>query len=129
LIGDSIWLRRFSQAEGPAAEFLRHHLDSLCPDSPLDSIVARGQDAIRVHREALDATISGWAGELDDPQLEQLLPYRNTAGRPFSRRLGPLALHFFNHQTHHRGQLTALLFQCGVDIGVTDLLTRIPDEL
>jgi uncharacterized damage-inducible protein DinB len=30
--------------------------------------------------------------------------------------------HFFNHQTHHRGQLTTLLFQRGVDPGVTDLI-------
>lgn len=30
--------------------------------------------------------------------------------------------HFFNHQTHHRGQLTTLLSQCGVDPGITDLI-------
>lgn len=30
--------------------------------------------------------------------------------------------HFFNHQTHHRGQLTVLLSQCGKDYGVTDLI-------
>lgn len=29
--------------------------------------------------------------------------------------------HFFNHQTHHRGQVTTLLCQAGVDVGVTDL--------
>jgi uncharacterized damage-inducible protein DinB len=29
---------------------------------------------------------------------------------------------FFNHQTHHRGQVTTLLMQAGVDPGVTDLL-------
>ncbi len=30
--------------------------------------------------------------------------------------------HFFNHQTHHRGQVTTLLSQFGVDPGVTDLI-------
>ncbi len=30
--------------------------------------------------------------------------------------------HFFNHQTHHRGQLTTLLSQCGIDPGLTDLI-------
>jgi uncharacterized damage-inducible protein DinB len=30
--------------------------------------------------------------------------------------------HFFNHQTHHRGQVTALLSQCGKSYGVTDLI-------
>jgi uncharacterized damage-inducible protein DinB len=33
-----------------------------------------------------------------------------------------LLLHFFNHQTHHRGQATTLLFQQGEDVGVTDLI-------
>jgi uncharacterized damage-inducible protein DinB len=30
-------------------------------------------------------------------------------------------MQFFNHQTHHRGQVTTLLMQCGIDPGVTDL--------
>jgi uncharacterized damage-inducible protein DinB len=32
-----------------------------------------------------------------------------------------LATHFFNHQTHHRGQLSNQLMQAGVDPGETDL--------
>ena len=36
-----------------------------------------------------------------------------------------LLVHFFNHQTHHRGQVTTLLSQAGVDVGVTDLLALI----
>jgi uncharacterized damage-inducible protein DinB len=31
-------------------------------------------------------------------------------------------MHLFNHQTHHRGQLTTLLAQADQDYGVTDLL-------
>ncbi|MEK7738021.1 MAG: DinB family protein, partial [Pseudomonadota bacterium] len=33
------------------------------------------------------------------------------------------------HQTHHRGQVTTLLTQAGQDVGVTDLLVLIPDEI
>lgn len=32
-----------------------------------------------------------------------------------------LVSHMFNHQTHHRGQVSTLLSQAGKDIGVTDL--------
>ena len=42
-----------------------------------------------------------------------------------AQRTHPLwfaAVHFFNHQTHHRGQVTTLLSQRGIDPGVTDLL-------
>ena len=37
-------------------------------------------------------------------------------------------LHFFNHQTHHRGQVTTLLSQAGVEVGETDLRALLPDE-
>ena len=30
--------------------------------------------------------------------------------------------HFFNHQTHHRGQLCTLLTQAGADPGATDIV-------
>ena len=36
-------------------------------------------------------------------------------------------MHFFNHQTHHRGQVTTLLSQEGIDVGVTDLLMLVPE--
>jgi uncharacterized damage-inducible protein DinB len=51
------------------------------------------------------------------------------AGMKQCKALGPLLTHFFNHQTHHRGQASTLLHQCGVDVGVTDLLALIPDML
>lgn len=38
-----------------------------------------------------------------------------------------LLQHFFNHQTHHRGQVTTLLSQTHIDIAETDLLMLIPD--
>ena len=31
----------------------------------------------------------------------------------------------FNHQTHHRGQVTTLLMQAGHDPGVTDLIAML----
>ena len=54
------------------------------------------------------------------------LPYHSLKGVPAVRPTGSLIMHFFNHQTHHRGQVSTLLSQCGVDIGETDLLGLIP---
>tara|TARA_R100001509_G_scaffold162606_1_gene134667 strand:+ start:3392 stop:3532 length:141 start_codon:yes stop_codon:yes gene_type:complete len=42
--------------------------------------------------------------------------------------LAELLLHFFNHQTHHRGQVSTLLAQAGIAVGVTDLLALLPEE-
>ena len=37
-------------------------------------------------------------------------------------------LHVFNHQTHHRGQVTTLFTQQGYDPGVTDLFAMLREE-
>lgn len=50
------------------------------------------------------------------------------AGVTFSRNFGAVLQHFFNDQTHHRGQVSTLLFQAGVDVGVTDLITFVPND-
>jgi uncharacterized damage-inducible protein DinB len=33
-----------------------------------------------------------------------------------------LVMQLFNHQIHHRGQITTLLTQAGEDVGVTDIV-------
>ena len=73
-------------------------------------------------REAMDTRILDWAGQLEDAWLEATLVYR-AASDGQQRRLPAWigAMHLFNHATHHRGQVTALMAQAGVDMGVTDL--------
>ncbi|MGH8156880.1 MAG: DinB family protein [Rhodanobacter sp.] len=40
---------------------------------------------------------------------------------------GLVLRHVFNHQIHHRGQITTLFNQLGIDVSVTDLSTLIPE--
>lgn len=49
-----------------------------------------------------------------------------TTGEAIAYPFAHLLQHFFNHQTHHRGQVTTLLSQGGVDMGVTDLSAMLP---
>ena len=51
---------------------------------------------------------------------------RVSSPEEFVQPLSPALDHWFNHQAHHRGQATTLFSQCGVDVGVTDLLVRLP---
>ncbi len=50
------------------------------------------------------------------------LEYQNTKGLSQSTPIFSVLTHLFNHQTHHRGQITTLLFQNGIDPGITDLI-------
>ena len=43
------------------------------------------------------------------------------AGRELTKPQDLLVVHFFNHQTHHRGQAHALITEAGEQTGDTDL--------
>jgi len=83
--------------------------------SSLDEQLFENFDELRQAREQTDADIAAWARELTSEALEAPMPGR------LNFPLWLTATHFFNHQAHHRGQLSALLSQCGLDYGVTDL--------
>lgn len=81
-----------------------------------------GFDRLRAERERLDRTIRQWASTLSPEWLALPLTYVSKVdGRQRTVPRWVLATHLFNHQAHHRGQVTTLLSQGGIDIGSTDL--------
>jgi uncharacterized damage-inducible protein DinB len=125
-VADAIWLRRFAQHADFA--WIADDADGLARPTSLRQRLAESLADLRSCRTRTDAVIDRFAAALTDAHLVALLHYTTTAGQPQARRLGPLVQHFFNHQTHHRGQATTLMSQFGVDVGVTDLLALIPNE-
>ncbi|SDY99340.1 Uncharacterized damage-inducible protein DinB (forms a four-helix bundle) [Lysobacter sp. yr284] len=124
MTADRIWLRRF--AEHPARFAALQPLRAQPAQTDLRAIAYATLPALRAAREELDARIVDWVGETAEADLDQALVYANTRGVVSRRRFGLLLLHFFNHQTHHRGQVTTLLTQAGEDVGGTDLLELVP---
>ncbi|MCK5771122.1 DinB family protein [Algiphilus sp.] len=109
LLADRVWMGRFLG-------------EPFVADS-LDQELYADFATLRAEREREDARIIAWVEGLSPETLEGELCYTSMVN-PEPRRY-PYALtvsHFFNHQTHHRGQLTTLLMQLGHDPGVTDLI-------
>ena len=125
-VGDTIWLKRF--AAHPAAHAALDPVRRLPAPSSLDQLLFADFDSLSRHRKFLDQVIKQWAGSLTEQDLEHVLRYANMKGVLSSKRFFSLVMHFFNHQTHHRGQAGTLLFQAGRDVGVTDFLGAIPDQ-
>ena len=123
---DSIWLKRFSThpARQPALDAVREAPAVVALSAPMAGDLA----GLLALRRSLDRTIGEWAAGLADADLDHTLAYANMKGVVSHKCYGSLIMHFFNHQTHHRGQATTLLSQCGLDAGVTDLLMLIPNE-
>src|SRR5687767_4180938 len=109
LLGDRIWLGRFSRQP--------FQVGSL--DQELHADFAE----LRAAREATDEVIANWAAGLWEADLTADLSYTSIANpQPRRHPLWISITHFFSHQVHHRGQLTTLLFQRGIDPGATDLI-------
>ena len=73
-------------------------------------------------RESLDSRISAWTSDLSEDWLRSPFTYGSKVdGASRTVPAWILVAHLFNHQAHHRGQLTTLLSQLGHDPGTTDL--------
>jgi len=108
LYGDLAWMSRFT---GDPAEV-----------PPLGAELFSDFGEMTRARRRLDAEILSWAAALAPDSLAAPFTYTSKVdGAVRSFPAWVLAVHMFNHQTHHRGQLTTLLTQCGVDPGVTDI--------
>ena len=108
LFGDRAWLGRFTG----------EHLEL----APIGEDLFEDFAALRAERERMDERLLSWAGALDREWLASDFTY--TSGIDRVTRTVPawvLVTHLFNHQAHHRGQLTTLIKQLGYEPGVTDL--------
>jgi uncharacterized damage-inducible protein DinB len=108
LYGDLAFMARFTQ--NPSA-------------APAFGVDLHGNwKSLRAAREELDQSMLAWASSLTTAWLEEILTYTsNIDGKSRSVPKWVLVTHMFNHQTHHRGQVTTLLSQMGLDIGSTDI--------
>ncbi len=77
---------------------------------------------LQTAQEKMDSEILLWAQSLTPEILNQSFDYVSNV-EIYSRKLPiwVLATHMFNHQTHHRGQVTTLIKQLGYEPGITDL--------
>lgn len=126
LLADRTWLTRFT---GDRERYASR-------DAAGEPIVIRALSQelysdfaqLRSERERTDGDMLAWADQLDDATLAGDLEYKNMNGVPQRHPAYWAIAHFFNHQTHHRGQVTTLLMQVGIDPGVTDLVYMLRQE-
>lgn len=121
LLADRVWLARFTGASVPEGFMGPGGILSL------DQELYDDFEELRRERTRTDEALAAW--------VEALTPERLAAPLVFTRRgqrqEAPLwwaVAHLFNHQTHHRGQVTTLFTQQGVDPGVTDLIAMLREE-
>ncbi len=106
--GDMAWMSRFT--------------GSPMPPQRIGEIVHESWGELDAARRDMDSRMEAWAADVTDPWLAETMSYVSV--NDGKTRILPrwvLVTHMFNHGTHHRGQLTTLMKQLGIDPGVTDL--------
>ena len=116
LWGDHMWMSRFAGWEKPPVGLKQS---------------AQWFDdfgALHAARQAADARIEQWAATVDQAWLDGALSwFSGAAQRDVAAPRSLLVAHFFNHQTHHRGQAHALITAAGERTEDTDLFLVVPE--
>lgn len=108
---DALWMSRFDGGAGPDVAARDH--TRCCPTI----------GAWEAARFRLDGRIRIWAAGLREIDLRGDLTWHSgTTGAQMRKPRAVCVSHMFNHQTHHRGQVHAMLTALGADPGVTDLV-------
>lgn len=109
LLADRVWMGRFT-----GTPFVITSLrDELYSDFA----------QLRAEREREDERIIAWIDSQQPADFDRELRFVSVLSpQPRQYPLWFAVMHFFNHQTHHRGQVTTLLSQFELDPGATDLL-------
>jgi len=111
LWGDKTWMSRFDG--GPRPKVSGEHSTTLC---------ANREDWC-AERLRMDGRIRIWSEDLSPSDLEGDLTWHSGAtGQTQTRPLSLCVAHMFNHQTHHRGQIHAVITAAGCKAPVTDLV-------
>lgn len=121
LLTDRVWLARFKGVTIPDNFMGPGGILSLDQELYSDFTV------LRQERILTDEELSTWVAQVTHDQLAEPLVYMRRGQRTVSPLWWSL-IHLFNHQTHHRGQITTLLNQLGSDPGVTDLVAMLRSE-
>ncbi len=117
LWGDTLWISRFDGKVGVPEGSIQRHAD-LWPT----------QTEWAAERLSCDARIRSWAESVQQSALNGDLTWRySDTGQDVTRPLAMCVTHFFNHQTHHRGQVHAMLTAAGQNAPVSDL-SYLPED-
>jgi uncharacterized damage-inducible protein DinB len=107
LLGDRIWMGRFEGNGGGTP--------------PLNTVLFEEFPALRLARMEQDARIEAFFEDLPEDFLSRSFHYINNQGKEYAEQAPVAVSHFFNHQTHHRGQVHVMLSQTSVQPPSLDL--------
>jgi uncharacterized damage-inducible protein DinB len=126
-MGNSFSSVRDTLAHLLVVEWLWHERWQGRPVTKQDTVEFAGENfpsvgAISARWESVEQAVRDYLRNLQDSDLAKPLTYANLQGQEWTYPLWRVLLHVVNHQTYHRGQITTLLRQQGVQAVSIDYL-------
>jgi len=121
LQADAIWLRRLAH-QLPELGFVPPELPAF--KVGLKDVVWDSLPVFQPVREKVDELLRRAVREMAPARYPEILEYRNIKGEAQRKVIWRILLHVFNHQTHHRGQVAALLDQFDVANDYSNLIWK-----
>jgi uncharacterized damage-inducible protein DinB len=122
---DIVWFQRL-RSNWPELESLRHELVETdiraFREKPYGAVEAWWRD-----RQQLDEIYGSLVEELSEERLAETFSYTNSRGIRRTPAIWQLLLHVFNHQTHHRGQISQILDEAGVENDYSNVIALLDE--
>ena len=122
IVTDKVWLGRFASQGIIFPDLKPDILEIEGGIKSLDQIVYDDFEQLKLHRFAMDEAIENWITTMPADFPTNNMIYTNMKGIKREHPVWHALTHFFNHQTHHRGQISTIFSQLDLDLGVTDLI-------
>lgn len=81
-----------------------------------------GEDELYAYRARLDGFIREYCGRIDQAFLAKSVSRKGKDGTVLERSVPKAMVHFFNHQTHHRGQVSGVLDNLNVENNYSNMI-------
>lgn len=111
IICDINWLKRYRPLSPESTVLTDPGLDP--PNLAWDRDLHDGFTSLRDNRAYVDERIRAWFAEFPVSRYSEIFQYHDSAGNPRKAMAGEAFEFLFLHQTHHRGQISQILDNCG----------------
>jgi uncharacterized damage-inducible protein DinB len=104
-IADSIWLKAFTTVDSYGIDVEKE----MGPTPNYGDKVFKNFEDYRTARGKLDTLIVEYMNKVEDDFFTKVVVRVNKRGEKMEKETWKAVVHFFNHQTHHRGQISNIL--------------------
>ena len=123
-LSDFAWIKRFS-TNFPGIDFFKGSSLSNLETASIKSGIGSDYQKYYLYRKEIDEVIINMIESLDGDKFGMTIQFKNHKGDPVDGIVWKVLLQMFNHQTHHRGMISAFIDQLGVQNDYSSMMGKI----